>query len=42
MADQVLNMISVENKGFGIKVTLSEDMIPELDAAVRKVLTDDA
>ncbi|KAH9636336.1 hypothetical protein HF086_012601 [Spodoptera exigua] len=42
MADQVLNMISVANKGFGIKVTLSEDMIPELDAAVQQVLTDDA
>ncbi|PZC77372.1 hypothetical protein B5X24_HaOG200266 [Helicoverpa armigera] len=40
MADQHYNMISVEAKGFGIKVTLAEDMVPELDAAVRKILTD--
>ncbi|KAJ8709299.1 hypothetical protein PYW07_009125 [Mythimna separata] len=40
MADQVLNMKSTAAKGFGIHVTISEDMYEDLDTAVRKVLDD--
>lgn len=42
MADQHLNMATVESKGYGIKVALAEDMADELEAAVRKVLSDDS
>lgn len=42
MADQHLNMATVESKGYGIKVTLAEDMADELEAVVRKVLSDDS
>lgn len=42
LADQHLNMKSVDSKGFGIAVTLSEDMIPELEEAINKVLLDPA
>ncbi|CAB3238639.1 unnamed protein product [Arctia plantaginis] len=41
MADQHVNMGSVERKGFGIKVTLAEDMADELNAAIRQVLSDE-
>ncbi|CAH0596441.1 unnamed protein product [Chrysodeixis includens] len=40
MADQHLNMKTVHAKGFGICVTLSEDMIPELKEAVKKIIVD--
>ncbi|XP_026735998.1 UDP-glucuronosyltransferase 2B20-like [Trichoplusia ni] len=42
MADQHLNMKTIDSKGFGIAVTLSEDMTPELEEAINKVLLDPA
>lgn len=38
MADQHVNMKSVEIKGFGILVKLAEDMAPKVKIAIEKVL----
>ncbi|KAJ8711858.1 hypothetical protein PYW08_008812 [Mythimna loreyi] len=40
MADQILNMKTMAAKGFGIYITLAEDMYSDLDTAIRKVLDD--
>lgn len=41
MADQHVNMKSVVNKGFGVRVTLAEDMADELEEGIKKVLKDE-